>query len=149
MWWCGRGSVFSVLCCFGVEVESMRFFGYLKGQNAHPFSIIFLFVQNLDFGDPWVSILAPFGHPWAPFWCLFGGLDPLGDHSGTFGGQMSCLAALGSVFHGFWGLQGGHFGVLFSMFSDFLVSKWELKLWTSFLVHSRWKKDLKMMAFCC
>ena len=35
------------------------------------------------------------------------------------------------------------------MFSDLFVSKWELRLWTSFLVHSRWKKDLKIVAFCC
>ena len=44
---------------------------------------------------------------------------------------------------------GGHFGVILVTFSELLGSKWEVRLWTSFLVHFRWKKDLKTVALCC
>ena len=109
-----------VLCsrCFGVEVESLRsFFGYTKGQNTRPLSIIF-FVQNLDFGIPGSPFGLHFGTRGHHFGVFLEALTPLGDHSWDVWGQMSCLAAPGLVFHGFVGLCGGS---LWSSFFFFLI----------------------------
>ena len=146
MWWCGSGSVFSL---FWGRGRIVAFFFWLYERTKHPPLVHYIFRPKPRFLDPRVSIWSPFWHPWAPFWCLFGGLDPSWGPLWDVWGQMSCLAAPGSVFHGFLGVWGGHFGVVFLIVSDFLMSKWELRLWTSFLVHFRWKKDLKTVALCC
>ena len=36
--------------------------------------------------------------------------------------------------------MGDHFVIIFVTFSEFVVSMWEVGLWTSFLMHFRWKK---------
>ena len=96
-------------------------------------------MKNLNFRDPWGGILGGLGlhfggagHPW----------DTRGD---VWGSDVVFL----SVFGGFWVPVGGHFGVLLVTFSELLVSKWEVRLWTSFLVYFRWKKNLKTVALCC
>ena len=139
-----------VLCsrCFGVEVESLRsFFGYTKGQNTRPLSIIF-FVQNLDFGIPGSPFGLHFGTRGHHFGVFLEALTPLGDHSGTFGVRCRVWRPRGRFFIDFW-VSGGSLwsSVFFS--SYFLMSKWELRLWTSFLVHFRRKKGLKTVALCC
>ena len=45
------------------------------------------------------------------------------------------------------GSLGGSLWSSFFEFSDFLMSKWELRLWTFFLVHFRWKKDAQDSGF--
>ena len=146
MWWCGSGSVFSL---FWGRGRIVAFFFWLYERTKHPPLVHYIFRPKPRFWDPRVSIWTPFWHPWAPFWCLFGGLDPSWGPLWDVWGQMSCLAAPGSVFHGFLGLCGGSLWSSSFDFSDFLMSKWELRLWTSFLVHFRWKKDVKTAALCC
>ena len=71
---------------------------------------------------------------------------------GTILGHLGSDVVFGGPGVGFsliFGCLGGHFGVVFLIVSDFLMSKWELRLWTSFLVHFRWKKDFKTVALCC
>ena len=148
MWWCGSGSVFSL---FWGRGRIVAFFCccFLYERTKHSPLFHYIVRPKPRFWDPRVSILTPFWHPWTPFWCLFGGLDPSWGPLWDVWGQMSCLAAPGSVFHRFLGLWGGSLWSSFFDFSDFLMSKWELRLWTSFLVHFRWKTDLKTMALCC
>ena len=67
---------------------------------------------------------------------------------GAFGGQMLFFIRFRST----WGAHGGHFGehfgVILVIFSDLLVSKWEVGLRTAFWMLSEWIKGPKTVAGC-
>ena len=93
-----------VLCsrCFGVEVESLRsFFGYTKGQNTRPLSIIFS-CKTFILGSPGLH----FGTRGHHFGVFLEALTPLGDHSGTFGVRCRVWRPRGRFFMDLW-VSGG------------------------------------------
>ena len=95
--------------------------------------------ENLHFGVPggW------FRWPWSPFWW------PGVARGASWGPE----AKITPIHRNDWYPEGpiwGHVGVMLVTFSDFVVLKWEVRLWTSFasfLMQFGWKKTWRRLMF--